>query len=333
METTVPIQYFIPDFVANFPWPRQLNKNYLEVEAETTDWTDSYHLFEEESLKAGHHVYFEVVRIMSKIFVIFFVIDELSDRGGGEEAIKIHDIVMGALRNPHKARPQAEHKLGELTRESWVQALEYLSPDAPCIKRFIDGFENYMTAVIAEANDRTNSQYRNFEEYLVLRRNTSGTILSFVVVEFGLDIPDEVYNHPRVQALLQNGADLIIFVNDLLSYAREKVQSGGTAFHNSIELLMVEKQLEIQAAINELERRAAEVLSAFVCNRENLPSWGEEIDRRVKIYADGIAYFVRANEAWSFETCRYFGTKGLEIQKTRIVTLSPPGSVDTCPVL
>jgi len=190
-----------------------------------------------------------------------------------------------------------------------------------------------MTAVIAEANDRTNCQYRNFEEYLVMRRNTSGTLLSFVVVEFGLDIPDEVYSHPQVQALRQNGADLIIFVNDLLSYAREKVQSGGNVFHNSIELLMVEKQLELQAAINELERHAVAAVSAFVANRVNLPSWGEEIDRRVKVYADGIASFVRANDTWSFECGRYFGSKGLEIKKTRIVTLSPPGSVNTCPVL
>ncbi len=36
-----------------------------------------------------------------------------------------------------------------------------------------------------------------------------------------------------------------------------------------------------------------------------------------------LGYWIRGIDCWSLETERYFGTKGLEIQKHRVVTLLP----------
>ena len=47
------------------------------------------------------------------------------------------------------------------------------------------------------------------------------------------------------------------------------------------------------------------------------------VDADVARYIDGIGNWVRANDSWSFESQRYFGTKGLEIQEARVVTLFP----------
>ena len=40
-------------------------------------------------------------------------------------------------------------------------------------------------------------------------------------------------------------------------------------------------------------------------------------------YLDHIANWPRASECWNFESGRYFGTKGLEYQRTRLVPLLP----------
>lgn len=45
------LTYTLPDLLANFPWPRRLSEHYKEAKAESSAWTESYHLFDEEGLK------------------------------------------------------------------------------------------------------------------------------------------------------------------------------------------------------------------------------------------------------------------------------------------
>ena len=87
---------------------------------------------------------------------------------------------------------------------------------------------------------------------------------------------------------------------------------------------MYEHGFDIQGAVDWLERYVAGVRADFLDNIANMPSWGEDVDRRVKIYIDGIAQWVRGNDDWTFESGRYFGNNGLEIRETRIVSLLPP---------
>lgn len=48
---------------------------------------------------------------------LFFVIDEYSDIAPVEEVRQQKDIVMDALRNPHKPRPEGEWVGGEVARQ------------------------------------------------------------------------------------------------------------------------------------------------------------------------------------------------------------------------
>jgi hypothetical protein len=42
-----------------------------------------------------------------------------------------------------------------------------------------------------------------------------------------------------------------------------------------------------------------------------------------RLYAQGLGNWVRANDQWSFESVRYFGARGSEVQLTRWVDLLP----------
>ena len=86
---------------------------------------------------------------------------------------------------------------------------------------------------------------------------------------------------------------------------------------------MNEKGVDLDGALDELVKYNDGVLSKFQAQRHMLPSWGPDMDRVVNEYVDGLAYWIRGLDCWSFESTRYFGTKGPEIKEHRLVTLLP----------
>jgi hypothetical protein len=67
--------------------------------------------------------------------------------------------------------------------------------------------------VIDEASDRTKGQIRGIADFLELRRLTAGAYASFFSVELGLDIPDEIMEHPALEALRSLAADSTVLTN------------------------------------------------------------------------------------------------------------------------
>lgn len=66
-----------------------------------------------------------------------------------------------------------------------------------------------------------------------------------------------------------------------------------------------------------------EVETRFLDGMKQVPSFGPDVDPQLQQFIQAIALWPRSNDCWSFESGRYFGSKGLEIQKTRIVPVMP----------
>jgi hypothetical protein len=86
---------------------------------------------------------------------------------------------------------------------------------------------------------------------------------------------------------------------------------------------MNENGVDLDGALDWVAEYHKQILSEFQAQYDNLPSWGPTMDLKVKVYVERLAYFVRGIDCWAFETERYFGTKGLEVQGKRIVNLMP----------
>ena len=87
---------------------------------------------------------------------------------------------------------------------------------------------------------------------------------------------------------------------------------------------MRQNKTDIQGAMNWVHDYHKEVEAQYMNLYENkIPKFGEPVDTELARFADGIGNLVRANDQWNFESERYFGKKGLEIEKTRWVTLLP----------
>jgi hypothetical protein len=108
------------------------------------------------------------------------------------------------------------------------------------------------------------------------------------------------------------------------SYAVEVAR--GIAFHNIVSSIIQEHGLSVPAAMHWLEEFGQDRIRVFLEGVKSLPSWGPEIDENVRKYIDSIGYVVRGADAWSYESERYWGKKGREVELTRVVTLIPKES-------
>ncbi len=92
---------------------------------------------------------------------------------------------------------------------------------------------------------------------------------------------------------------------------------------------MHHNKTDIQGATNWVNDYHKELEAKFMDLYENkIPKFGEPVDTELVRYVDGLANWVRAVEQWGFESERYFGKKGPEIEKTRWVTLLPKGRTE-----
>jgi Delta6-protoilludene synthase len=102
--------------------------------------------------------------------------------------------------------------------------------------------------------------------------------------------------------------------------------SRGLERHNIITAIIEEYHLDLQQALNWLSGYASTTISNFLTNMRALPSWGEKIDQAVMVYIDRVGMCVRGNDAWGYETKRYYGDDGLKVRECRKITLLPPDS-------
>ena len=114
-------------------------------------------------------------------------------------------------------------------------------------------------------------------------------------------------------------------MQDIHSYNKE--QARGDDKHNIVTIIMNEHNLNLDGALSWIGNHHKTLVKEFMDAYEVLPAqWGGKVNSDLRVYADGIANCVRAVDQWDFETERYFGTKGTEIQASRQVQLLPKKS-------
>jgi hypothetical protein len=83
------------------------------------------------------------------------------------------------------------------------------------------------------------------------------------------------------------------------------------------------RQIDLQAASDEVGVYFKELMDRFMTDRTRLRSWGPSIDADVERYVKAMGHWVIGNLEWSFETQRYFGSDHGNIKTTRVVILRP----------
>ncbi|KAL4264339.1 Terpene synthase [Pleurotus pulmonarius] len=329
----------LPRTLDSWPWPRRINPHYAMVGRQSLAWCESFKAFHPEAQDAFNKCDFNLLaslaypeldsagcRVACDLMNLFFCIDEYTDLATSEVARAQASIVMDAIQNPCSPRPVGEWIIGEMARQFWANTVLIATPTAQA--RFINSFGAYLDAVVQQAEDRAQGHVRNTENYFQLRRETIGAKPSFAIGELYMNIPQEIIDHPVISKLAELCVDMIIIGNDICSYQVEWER--GDDGHNLVTVVIQQFGVNVQDTMDHIGNLHDNLVDQFFDQWSRIPIFGSQLDEEVRAYCNMLGNWVRGSDSWSFESQRYFGIRGSEIQTSRTLPLTQrPGHHDS----
>ncbi|KAI0833261.1 terpenoid synthase [Trametes gibbosa] len=324
-------QFTLPDLLAVCPLKGSTNPHYTLAAAESTAWVKSYNIFDERKLVfllqgsselLVSHAYpyapYEQFRTCCDFVNLLFVVDEVSDDQNGKDARHTGEVFLNAMRYPDWDDGSA---LAKMTREFKQRLLAFAGPNS--YRRFLMHCDDYVNAVAREAEYRERGEVLDIDSFQTLRRENSAIRLCFGLFEFalGIDLPDAIFQDAHFMTLYWAAADMVCWSNDVYSYNME--QAKGHTGNNIVTVLMRQKNISLQEASDLVGDHFTMLMGRFMEAKNQLPSFGAELDDAVAKYVVALGHWVIGNLEWSFESQRYFGAEHTKVQATRVVVLSP----------
>ena len=102
-----------------------------------------------------------------------------------------------------------------------VRLLKYCGPLT--YRRFVKHCKDYIEAVAEEADLRMHGTVLDLDSYITLRRENSAVRFCFGLAGYalGIDLPDEVVEHPAFMAMHLSTVDMVCWSN-----VRAKIRAG-----------------------------------------------------------------------------------------------------------
>ena len=160
----------------------------------------------------------------------YFHLDDLSDDMDDRGTVTIANEILGTYHHPDTYNPTTH--VGKLTKRFvspaqgtqtclnhyprysyWTRFVADGSPGAQ--KRFVHTIGLFFKAVTVQARDRAAGIIPDLEDFIAARRNNSGCRPCWALIEYanGLDLPDEVMEHPIIQSLDEATNDMVAWSN------------------------------------------------------------------------------------------------------------------------
>ncbi|KAG9039883.1 hypothetical protein FRB95_004355 [Tulasnella sp. JGI-2019a] len=330
--------YIIPDFISISPSPFRVNPNYASTVLSSVEWLDSFgvhpnlkHRAAFRSMDFGMLTAMcyadanqERFRLLCDYINALFAYDDLADEGGlrkdGDGALKAAGIIMDCLR--HSTTHDTPFKVGKIFSSLWTRVLES-GISAGANRRFLESTEMYLQAVHQHVVNRSQNKILDIESFIQLRRDNGALKMCFAMVEFsmGLNLPDEVFQHPLIKIMEDAANDVVVLSNDVYSYNIEQAQ-GDT--QNIIETTMKQNSCSLQEAMDFAGSVVADRIQLFADSKRQLPSFGSKrVDNEVQQYLQVCEDWMTGGFHWSLRSDRYFGKDAKGVARTRVVKVLP----------
>ncbi|WP_144119397.1 terpene synthase family protein [Catellatospora sichuanensis] len=245
--------------------------------------------------------------LLAMIFAWFYLVDDVCDGTAHPEPPRLRRFVTELLALLHGSDSPTEVFAGPprlMLTEIWA-ALRERMPDA-WQSRFVDAVAVHLDGVITEAENKAAGHLPGVGEYVELRRAASAAEISHLLTELatGTHLPDAIYHHPALREVRLAGTDLLSWFNDLYSLDRDIATAGG---HNLVLAISHERELSIEAAVQEAVDMWQQRMDGFGPLRARVPSFGTQFDPAVHAHLDGVAGSVRGTLDWTVVSGRYRG--------------------------
>ncbi|CAJ2505787.1 Uu.00g131810.m01.CDS01 [Anthostomella pinea] len=244
-------------------------------------------------------------------------------QGAAEEIIHMTSL----LDDSHPPISPDEYPIRYAFQVNWYSIRKRASPALQhrykkCIKHYMLGCLGQVGARKLKPEELSVEAYLKFRRGTIVSLNPSNTAWQHVVSALyaaGLDLPQEVLDHPSIQACQEVAVDLVLLDNDLLSYKKDLVEGEDL---NMINIIRAHRNLPLQEAIDNIGVMLDACYRRWYKSLAEMPIWGKEIDNEVLRYLDGIRNVALGSLHWSFHTGRYFtGSEGMRLRDTREMRL------------
>ncbi|KDQ58780.1 hypothetical protein JAAARDRAFT_206626 [Jaapia argillacea MUCL 33604] len=326
-----PSEILIPDFIKYCRMKVKVNRNYKRAALASERWITKRANLDRPDLDALRGTKggllaamcypdcdLQGLRLAADFMNYLFYIDNLTDRMEADKAQRDH--IVGAVHQTDAKRGSS--RACKLTTDYWTRLIADAGAPTSAQHHFATTFDAFLKTLYEQAQHRSKGTVPDLESYISMRRDNGACRPCFALTAccYRLDIPAAVLKHPIIQNLDDAANDLVAWSNDIFSYNVEQSRGDTT---NMIVVVMREKSLSLQEAVDFVSDMTRDSIDRFFENRANLPSWTPEIDEAVEIYVDGLANWIIGSLHWSFESERYFLKDGKKIKSEKVIRLLP----------
>ena len=174
-------------------------------------------------------------------------------------------------------------------------------------KRFIRILQDIFDATLRQSDNRDEQGIADLNTYLSFRKYTGEGYAFMIMSEFGtgIDLDDEVVEHPDIVKLQELVAYHVAYVNDLLSFRKEFC----LGHHQNLpSILCVHEGYNLQESIFRVCVMIRGLDDEFVSLKKKVTMNTSLMERKgVKEYLDVLGYVMSGFLEWGYQTGRYHG--------------------------
>ncbi|MEU0520673.1 4-epi-cubebol synthase [Streptosporangium sp. NPDC006007] len=162
--------------------------------------------------------------------------------------------------------------------------------------------KDYLFAQVWEAANREDKVVPPVEDYIFMRRRTGAmlTVFALIDVATGRPLTPGEWRHPGIRAITESANDVVVWDNDLISYAKES--DGGNSRNNLVNVLARHRGYSRQGAMEVIGRMRNRAIAHMVELRPSLEALGSEA---VLAYVRGLEFWISGSVDYSLTSSRY----------------------------
>lgn len=162
--------------------------------------------------------------------------------------------------------------------------------------------KDYLFAQVWEAANREDDVVPTIDDYIFMRRRTGAMLTVFALIDVAAEVrlTSEEWRHPAVHALTEHANDVVVWDNDLISYAKER--SEVNIRNNLVSVLVGHTGCTIQEAMDRIGVMRDEAIASMVALRPVTDALGSPA---VSAYVRGLEYWISGSVDYSLTSSRY----------------------------
>jgi len=304
------------------PFPYQINPRVRQTRERLVDWTAETGLLATERARDRFDradfgwfaamVYptadADGIDLMAQWFAwLFLVDDQLDDGSFGRSPTRMKESV-GQMRailsgaTPDGPLPPVAVALADL----WARTCRHASPAWRA--RYLAHLEEcLLTAIVWEADNRMQDRVPDEATYILKRRHTGAIYVCMDLIEIAerIEIPAEHYDRPDLILALNASSDVVVWVNDIYSLAKERALG---EVHNLVYVVEHHRGISEHEALEVVRDLTAERTNDFLAAESRLLDDHPDDHRWLRPVLAGMRSWMRGNLEWSRRTQRYTET-------------------------